>query len=149
MYPSIEFWKDFGKALFCSYICLITLCTPLSVPTRTHARRYGIAHPAELSPEVHDMEVIRTSMSEHQVPFQEFGDEEDDEAEVERSTDPKYPTDHSGDLSVSFHEVSFAMEDEEVTYTSMQSERLSMSDQIAALDEASSGSDSDVDSVEA
>ena len=49
---------------------------------------------------------------------------------------------------MSFHEVSFVMEDEEVTSpTSLQSERLSLSDQIAALDEASSGSDSDLDSV--
>ena len=97
-----------------------------------------------------------------QVPFQEFGDEADDELEG-HPTDPTDPTNpnnedpnvrptdrtgHSGDLSVSFHEVSFVMEDEEVTSpTSLQSERLSLSDQIAALDEASSGSDSDLDSV--
>ena len=56
-------------------MCVLSMCVvphhPLHAPVRTHthARRYGIAHPAELSPEVHDMEVIRTSMSEHQVPM--------------------------------------------------------------------------------
>ena len=88
---------------------------------RLDARPYGIAHPAELSPETDSIDEIRTSMSEHQVPFQEFGDAED-EADV---------SDH---LSVSF-----ATEDEEVH------ERLSMEEQIAALDGASSGSDSDME----